>query len=550
MAWRLRTACFPWRRLAAATSIILAMSLPAGAIDIAQAERDGLLIEEALALGANGKWRAAEAAVADGDLLLQDIVLWRKLRAGEGTVREYQSFVSRRGTWPGQDILAEVVMGERRPGTGRGIRGSAAEAYRQFRSAMKRDRYAQAEKIILQRSTGEEALGSPEVWADRRLRLARRAAREGRAERAYALASRHHLTPDAGYAFADCEWVAGWVALRKLNDPARAVTHFERFHAAVTTPISLGRGGYWLGRAHEALGNEAEASRWYAVGARHQTSFYGQLAAAKVSAAGNPSLASGDLPDWRNSPAMRADEVRLATTLHFAEEKRLAMATFSHLGRTMPEGALGPLSRLVLDLKQPHYAVRIAKRAARRGILIYPAYYPLHDLANYASAVEPAFAMAIARQETELNPKAISRAGARGLMQLMPATAKRVASWVGEEYSRDRLIEDWRYNARLGQTYLARRVQDFGGSYVMAAAAYNAGAHRVSRWVDEFGDPRLAGNDVIDWIEQIPFEETRNYVQRVMEGLYVYRARLAGSVGPMTIEQDLARGIPVPATRP
>ena len=550
MAWRIGTAPSLWLRLAAAACLSIAVLQPAHAIDIAQAERDGRLIEEALSLGADGKWRAAEATVADGDLLLKDIVLWRKLRAGEGTVREYQSFVSRRGTWPGQDILAEVVTGERRGVSGQRLTGGAAKAYREFRRAYKRDRYAQAEKILLQRSKSEEALGAPEIWAVRRLRLARRAAREGRAERAYALASRHHLTPDAGYIYADAEWVAGWVALRKLGDAQRAITHFERFHTAVSTPISLGRGGYWLGRAHEALGNQADANRWYAEGARHQTSFYGQLAAAKVGAPGDARLASSDLPDWRTSPAMRTDEIRLAATLHFAEENRLAMATFSHLGRTMPEGVLAPLTRLVLDLEQPHYAVRIAKRAARRGILIYPGYYPLHDLAGYASAVEPAFAMAVARQETELNPRAISRAGARGLMQLMPATAKRVASWVGEEYSRDRLIEDWRYNARLGQTYLARRVEDFGGSYVMAAAAYNAGAHRVSRWVDEFGDPRLARNDMIDWIEQIPFEETRNYVQRVMEGLYVYRARLDGAVGPMTIEQDLARGIPVPVTRP
>ncbi len=118
-----------------------------------------------------------------------------------------------------------------------------------------------------------------------------------------------------------------------------------------------------------------------------------------------------------------------------------------------------------------------------------------------------------------------------------------MAGWIGEKYSRDRLTEDWRYNARLGQTYLARRINQFNGSYVLAAAAYNAGANRVDKWIAAYGDPRLAGTDIVDWIETIPFSETRNYVQRVMEGLYVYRARLSGEAGPMTIEKDLARGL-------
>jgi soluble lytic murein transglycosylase len=230
--------------------------------------------------------------------------------------------------------------------------------------------------------------------------------------------------------------------------------------------------------------------------------------------------------------------------LHFAGEEALAFAFFSDLGRKL-EGAatLGALARLGLDLDQPHYAVRVAKHAARKGILLYPAYYPVTGLAGYASKIEPALAMAIARQETELNQRAISPAGARGLMQLMPATAKKVAGWIGEPYSQSRLTDDWQYNARLGQTYLSRRIDEFGGSYVLAAAAYNAGASRVVSWIGEYGDPRLPGTDMIDWMESIPFSETRNYVQRVMEGLYVYRSRLAGQAGPMTIEADLARGV-------
>jgi soluble lytic murein transglycosylase len=365
----------------------------------------------------------------------------------------------------------------------------------------------------------------------------------GRHTRAYHLASRHHLAPSDGYAYADCEWIAGWVALRKLEEPERALAHFQRFEAAVETPISVARAGYWLGRTYAAMDEPARALRWYSVAAEHQTAFYGQLAAQEIGARGDARLAARDLPNWRVSPALRSDDVRLAAILHFAGEDSLAFQTFSHLGREMSGGAaLGALGSLALELEQPHVAVRIAKHAARKGVVIHPAYYPLHDLAGYAREIEPALAMSIARQETELNPRAISPAGARGLMQLMPSTAQKVAGWLGEPYSRSRLTEDWRYNARLGQRYLAERIRQFGGSYVLAAAAYNAGAHRVDDWVGRYGDPRLPGVDVIDWIETIPFRETRNYVQRVIEGLYVYRARLSGEAGQMTILQDLTRG--------
>ncbi len=236
--------------------------------------------------------------------------------------------------------------------------------------------------------------------------------------------------------------------------------------------------------------------------------------------------------------------MRLGVLLYYAGEDSLALQVFSHLGQRMQgDAALGALARLVLEMGQPHFAVRMAKKAARRGILIYPAYYPVTDLAGYVSKIEPALALAISRQETELNPRALSHAGARGLMQLMPATAKKVAGRIGEPYSRDRLLDDWQYNVRLGQSYLAEQVLTFGGSYVLAAAAYNAGPNRADTWIMDYGDPRNSGTDIIDWIETIPFSETRNYVQRVIEGLYVYRARIAGVAGAMTIEQDLARGL-------
>lgn len=534
--------------VAAFWMVAAAFLSPAGqaqALDLAQAEREGRIVAEALALGERGDWSGAEAIAArSGDLVVRDIVLWRKLRAGAGSVEEYRSFVARRGTWPGQDQLASAVLGARAAPEGYGgLRGQAAAEWERFSRLWRANDFDEAERLIDRVSVSAAALGDPGTWADRRARLARRAAREGRSELAYRIASRHYTTSAIGYDYSDLEWISGWVALRQLRDPKTAVMHFERFEASVDTPISLGRAGYWTGRAFEAMGDIARANAAYQRGARHQTSFYGQLAAARIGAPGDRSMAGGTLPDWRTSPAMRSDDVRMAAILHYAGQDALAWQTFSHLGRTLDgEAALGALAGLAMAMGQDHFAVRVSKNAAGRGVLLHAAYFPVTELSGYVTKVEPAFAMAIARQETELNPRAISPAGARGLMQLMPATAQRVAGWIGEDYSAARLIEDWRYNARLGQTYLAQRVSDFDGSYAMAAAAYNAGKGRVDQWIAAYGDPRRGDVDMIDWLEMIPFSETRNYVQRVMEGIYVYRTRISGEAGPMTIERDLTRG--------
>ena len=514
-----------------------------GAFELAEVRQQGAILKGALDLGKRGDWDAADARVA-GDPLLADIVTWRRLRAGAGTVAAYQSFTTRRGTWPGQAQLAEAVIGRRPAPVQPRLSGAAAERWQAFRRAYDRDRQS-SEALLRAASVSADSLGIPAVWGDRRRRLVRTAMREGRTETAYALASRHFMSGTDGYGYADLEWLSGWVALSGLRDPARALPHFQRFWAAVETPISRGRGAYWLGRTYEGMGQPDQARTWFAEAARYPTSFYGQLGGARIGAAAGPDFVTAALPDWRTMPALRADDVRLAAVLHYADEKALAIQTFNHIARRLESRTLvAGLGALALEMGQPHYAVRIGKAAARRGWVIMPIYYPVTDLAAYASKVEPAFAMSIARQETELNPVAISRAGARGLMQLMPATARRVAGWIGEPYSRERLLTDWQYNARLGQTYLSRRVGELGGSYALAAAAYNAGIGRVDQWTAAYGDPRIGQVDLIDWLENIPFDETRNYVQRVMEGLYVYRARLAGRAGPMaSLEQDLARGM-------
>lgn len=529
-------------------AILGAASMPSAAagFELENAQRDGAIVAEALERAAEGDWVGAEQIAARSDnLVVRDIVLWRKLRNGKGTIEEYQSFVTRRGSWPGQKLLASVVFADRQaPETGKPeLSGPARLNWAAFSRLWRARKYDAAEEKLAELTQSREALGLPAIWADRRRRLARRAARYGRTERAYLLASQHYLTPEDGYAYADCEWIAGWVALRRMNDPTRALIHFNRFAAAVETPISLGRAGYWQGRAYQALGDSTAATAAFARASVHQTSFYGQLAAAEIGTPPNLVIAMQTLPDWRTNAALQSDDVEAAVILHFADEDGLAFQFFTHLGQNLNSTRdVAALADLALHIGQTHFAVRIAKHAARRGTILMPAYYPVTELSGYASKVEPALAMAIARQETELNPRAISPVGARGLMQLMPRTAKKVAKWIGEPYSKARLTEDWQYNARLGQSYLAEQIATFGGSYVMAAAAYNAGPHRVDKWIGDFGDPRLPGIDIIDWIETIPFRETRNYVQRVIEALYVYRSRLSGAAGPMTILDDLNRG--------
>ena len=169
------------------------------------------------------------------------------------------------------------------------------------------------------------------------------------------------------------------------------------------------------------------------------------------------------------------------------------------------------------------------------------AYFPLTDLATFAKSVPAEVALSIARRESELNPAAISPAGARGLMQVMPATARNVADDIGVDYDVEKLTDSWEYNATLGTAYLGGMFEKYNGSYILAFAAYNAGPNRVDEWIKTYGDPRTTDTDALQWIEHIPYRETRNYVMRVMESLHVYRARIAGKTLPLRIFQDISR---------
>ena len=421
----------------------------------------------------------------------------------------------------------------------RRLAASPGLAYDRFKWRLAKGYTDSAIELLLQRSQSAASLGQPAKWASQRRRLARVAMREGNLDTAYRLASQHYLTSGSNYA--DLEWLAGYISLRKQNQPRRALQHFQSFRAAIASPISRGRAGYWLGEAYMALNDGAKARDAYGTAAAYQTSFYGQLAASRIGLPPDGALSGAEFPpDWTRAPFLGSDPVRAGVLFYFAGEPGRARMFLTHAAASLPARDRAAMAQLMLDLDQPHIALRVAKQAALRGTILPTPYYPLHGLATMQrNPVPPELALAIARQESEMNERARSPVGALGLMQVMPATAERVAQGLDIGFSEARLLSDWEYNARIGTTYLAQMLERFDGSVLLAAAAYNAGPSRANRWIRDNGDPRLESVDAIEWIENIPFRETRNYVMRVLEAQYVYRARLSGAVGPLTLATEL-----------
>lgn len=411
-------------------------------------------------------------------------------------------------------------------------------AHFRFERLLTQDRDA-ATELLLTRSVSAEGLVEPGAWARERRILARRLMGAGEMERAYAVASSHWLTAGADYA--ELEWLSGYLSLRFRDQPQTALLHFQRFREAVATPISLGRAGYWIGRAYAALDQPELADEAYRFGARYQTSFYGLLAAEEAGVPLDPLLTGAEpFPHFSEAGFRDSSVFEAALLLQAAGERDLSERFFTHLVEGLDREEAGALGDLVLALGEPHIAVRIAKRAAEAGITIPQAYYPVIELGVENMPVPAELALAIARRESEFDPGVASGVGARGLMQLMPGTARDVAGALDIAYSPTRLFSDPSYNATLGTAYLAGLIERFGNNPILVAAGYNAGPGRPLQWIRERGDPRTSDVDVIEWIELIPFDETRNYVMRVAESLPVYRARLTGETAPVTLSREIA----------
>ncbi len=486
-------------------------------------------LEESTLLASYGRALAAHHSDRLEDLL------WRgrlgeadrmRNRVPPGMRALLDATVALRRDAPGVDALIAQVPED--------LAGAPVLAHARVEWRARRDRTDGVLALMLERSASAAMLGRPQAWARRRQVMARNLMREGRAREAYLMAAQHHLSE--GSAFADLEWLAGYIALRQLDAAPAALDHFRRFRQAVASPISLGRAGYWEGRAHEAMGQRAAASAAYAFGAEFQTSFYGQLAAERAglpmdpAMAGTEAFAPGDGPRFEQSSVYQAGRLLLD-----AGEPTLAAQFLSHLATSLSRSEAGRMAAAIERLEGSNYVrLKIAKAVAARGETIHAAYFPLMSIpVDGRPGVAPELALAIARRESEFNAAAVSPAGARGLMQVMPGTASDMARATGLPFSATRLTSDPGYNARLGTAYLSRLRGEFGEATILLAAAYNAGPGRPRRWVTEFGDPREAGVDAVDWIERIPFTETRNYVMRVTEALAPYRARLSGQAVPI-----------------
>jgi soluble lytic murein transglycosylase len=375
------------------------------------------------------------------------------------------------------------------------------------------------------------------IW-DERKHLVLAALRAGDTRAAYAAAADSGL--NAGAPGADAEFAAGWIALTKLNEPEKAARHFAALERIGVTPITKGRALYWEGRAAEARGDKAASEAFYGRAARHNTTFYGMLATEKL---GQRLTLT---PDPVITPQARAafearGEIQATRLLFDYGQRELFRVFVLNLDDVLPtaedEAQLIDLARGYGEMDVSMKAGRVA---AQRGFFLPQRAFPMRNAPD-GGAAEPALVLAITRQESGFDPNVRSGAGARGMMQLMPSTAKILARRIGVSYSPSQLDEP-DYNMRLGATFLGQLVTQFSGSYVMAAAGYNAGPGRPGQWATFCGDPRGGSTDPVDFIECIPFSETRNYVMRVMENMEIYRAKLNGGSTPLNITADLKRG--------
>ena len=461
-------------------------------------------------------------------------------------------------TWEARRMLRRVDAGQRALAVARirlrRFRGGVDWAIRQVPKALTENLGLVYERLRWRRRKGRDTdaralLDSlppaltrpPEIWWRERAVIARRALRGGEISVAYALVSAHRQT--RGKNFAEAEWLAGWISLRFLDDAEVALKHFSALHGNVRYPISLARGAYWAGRAAEATGDGPLAQQWYAKAASHVTTFYGQLAASRLKGSAPAAMPKEPAPDARTAQAFAERELVKAMHLLAASPNGRHMRRFIlHLNRKaqLPEEHY-LIANFAMSQNRPDLAVAAAKQSLRRGVFLLADAYPLSYLPANRNGLEPELLLSLLRQESAFEVGAVSYAGARGLMQLMPATARRVARRLRLPYSKHRLLNDPEFNLTIGTAFLNGLINHYRGSYVLALAAYNAGPARVKRWIRNNGDPRDSEIDVIDWIEMIPFEETRDYVQRVLENVQMYRLRTGKTNPGVDLESDLNR---------
>ncbi|MDC0974678.1 lytic transglycosylase domain-containing protein [Candidatus Pelagibacter sp.] len=390
----------------------------------------------------------------------------------------------------------------------------------------KRGRIDSSAEILLNVKNTKDYLVRPDKWWDEREIISRSLIYEKKYELAYKIASNHALIEGSDYA--EAEWMSGWIALSFLDDPLLSKDHFQNFYNNVSYPISTSRGAYWLARSYKALGDKENSKKWFEEATKYLTTYYGQLAFLELSPNENFELSKDMEVDKKYRENFYSKElVKITYLLDELNEDKYTKFILRHLANENIENGSEILaSELSTNIGRFDFAIQIAKIASYEKRFHNKFNYPIISTPkniNGRKIPESAFILSIIRQESEFDLSANSHAGAKGLMQLMPYTAKLVAKQAKLPYVKSRLTTDPEYNINLGSHYIAGLILDYDGGYPFAIAAYNAGPNRVKYWKKINKDPQKKQIDYVDWIELIKFRETRNYVQRVLENYNVYR---------------------------
>jgi soluble lytic murein transglycosylase len=405
------------------------------------------------------------------------------------------------------------------------------------------DKFDQAAKALSTApNDADKLVSTDEWWIERRL-IMRKLIEAGHYQAAYRVA-RDAPVPEKGNYRVDQQFSAGWIALRFLKEPATATRHFAVIAERTRNPTALARAGYWLGRTAEAMGQTDAARSHYAAAAQFRTAYYGQLAHARL---GETHIALPLHPEpsaERRKQLARVEIVRALDIIYAIGERDLAIPFVSDVAERNDPSVLAALGEITQRHRDARASMLLGKDALNKGLPLAQYAFPVIGLPNYKAIgpeIESSLLYSIARQESSFNPKTVSIADAMGLMQVTPAAGRFIARRFDVKYDKKRLLEDSVYNVQMGAAELGSLLREYGGSYILTFVGYNAGRGRVRDWIARFGDPRDPKVDPVDWVEMIPFAETRNYVQRIMENMQVYRARFDES-RRLTIEADLRRG--------
>ena len=410
---------------------------------------------------------------------------------------------------------------------------------------VKKRKYDSALELLLSINESDlKKLQRPEKFWRLKNILIRRLIDKHQYSTAYKIATNHDLASNAD--IAEAEWMAGWISITFLDNPKDALQHFKEIWNVSSRPISKARAAYWIGKSYEEIGNKEESQEWYSKASIYNLTFYGQLAGTKseeniffepvVNVARN---------ETKESMQLNKKIYAAISLLSEFDRPKIVKKFIKDLADREDIVVASNAMQIATDIGRHDFAVQAGKIFYYNNVILDTKSFPIVDRPEFGKLIFPDQSLihSVIRQESQFDPKAGSHAGAQGLMQLMPYTAKRVSQGLNLEYSKSKLTEDPYYNVILGSAYLDTLLSNLDGSYILTLAAYNAGESRVAAWIKKYGDPRKDDIDAVDWIELIPFKETRNYVQRVLENVQVYNfIENNNNPQPYSILENLNRG--------